>query len=95
MLGYKDTVNALVALRKESVDRNESNLRDCNGNIVALRKESVDRNNPQIFGYDRQLWSLSARRAWIEIIIKHFLEGCKMSLSARRAWIEIERKYAS
>ena len=57
-----------VALRKESVDRND------NGNAVAvsdldvaLRKESVDRN---FYFSDKDAdWvrSLSARRAWIEI----------------------------
>ena len=34
-----------VALRKESVDRNESNAPTPTSNDVALRKESVDRNN--------------------------------------------------
>ena len=35
----------VVALRKESVDRNEGTLINCNSNFtVALRKESVDRN---------------------------------------------------
>ena len=36
---------ALVALRKESVDRNEPKHEHYNpGRVVALRKESVDRN---------------------------------------------------
>ena len=34
--------------------------------------------------------SLSARRAWIEIIRGSFLPGWGWSLSARRAWIEIK-----
>ena len=34
---------------------------------VALRKESVDRNKIQFFHFYTLLWSLSARRAWIEI----------------------------
>ena len=34
-------------------------------------------------------WSLSARRAWIEILMARFLALATMSLSARRAWIEI------
>ena len=81
-----------VALRKESVDRNIIiNTRICN-QIVALRKESVDRN---IIGSNNKLcnlWSLSARRAWIEIkspcssFFKSF-----WSLSARRAWIEMPK----
>ena len=34
---------------------------------VALRKESVDRNGMEIEGVSYDVWSLSARRAWIEI----------------------------
>ena len=37
---------------------------------VALRKESVDRNGMEIDGVSYDVWSLSARRAWIEICIK-------------------------
>ena len=33
--------------------------------------------------------SLSARRAWIEILTDDVSTGGKMSLSARRAWIEM------
>ena len=59
---------ALVALRKESVDRNTLwevlNL----DRWVALRKESVDRNRPMKNRRNKALLSLSARRAWIEII---------------------------
>ena len=33
-----------VALRKESVDRNDTDVGIPNANTVALRKESVDRN---------------------------------------------------
>ena len=35
--------------------------------IVALRKESVDRNEGIIATKEYSPWSLSARRAWIEI----------------------------
>ena len=59
--------------------------------IVALRKESVDRNSyetDQVSLFDK---SLSARRAWIEIIIFYPLCLSRASLSARRAWIEISR----
>ena len=61
-----------------------------NGPHVALRKESVDRNTDTISDYLRANRSLSARRAWIEIVsndteIKQF----SGSLSARRAWIEM------
>ena len=57
--------------------------------LVALRKESVDRNSKEDIHGKRKRRSLSARRAWIEIvwIAKRALET--MSLSARRAWIEI------
>ena len=34
---------------------------------VALRKESVDRNGMEIDGVSYDVWSLSARRAWIEM----------------------------
>ena len=80
--------------------------------VVALRKESVDRN----FFVERDrkliLMSLSARRAWIEILLVYLalirylvalrkesvdrnstvsanLTVSTTSLSARRAWIEI------
>ena len=58
--------------------------------VVALRKESVDRNIfPRITGLETPS-SLSARRAWIEIIgLYSSLVVFHMSLSARRAWIEI------
>ena len=64
-----------VALRKESVDRNPtlSTIPPMHA-TVALRKESVDRN-PTIKAMrgDRKA-SLSARRAWIEIMarLSHF-----------------------
>ena len=58
----------VVALRKESVDRNLWwGVRKAVGSLVALRKESVDRN---FYYSDKDAdWvrSLSARRAWIEI----------------------------
>ena len=61
-------VMGVVALRKESVDRNwwlwvRISLFD----RVALRKESVDRNGCHASESRQTLWSLSARRAWIEI----------------------------
>ena len=57
-----------VALRKESVDRNNHVLNQYPDVDVALRKESVDRNNAQVPKNDFSPVSLSARRAWIEII---------------------------
>ena len=69
------TTSDVVALRKESVDRNNARVEpDVNQFAVALRKESVDRN-PTIKAMrgDRKA-SLSARRAWIEIMarLSHF-----------------------
>ena len=58
-----------VALRKESVDRNS---KCCFvillAVLVALRKESVDRNVGDGLSKNDITVSLSARRAWIEII---------------------------
>ena len=58
-----------VALRKESVDRNRAYIMTTIICIaVALRKESVDRNCSGAKAAETQWTSLSARRAWIEII---------------------------
>ena len=58
--------------------------------VVALRKESVDRNGMEVDGVSYDVWSLSARRAWIEIFIGPLIFNVQpRSLSARRAWIEI------
>ena len=72
----------MVALRKESVDRNSIALASMRAYItVALRKESVDRNaNP---GSTTLTFpgSLSARRAWIEIgWYWHFEFFCPVAL---------------
>ena len=58
-----------VALRKESVDRNcyLDNI-EISQAKVALRKESVDRNYYADKDADWVRVSLSARRAWIEIV---------------------------
>ena len=58
-----------VALRKESVDRNSvSNGVAVSRFSVALRKESVDRNYNAKAVEVSTPTSLSARRAWIEIL---------------------------
>ena len=57
-----------VALRKESVDRNFDAVQIVIVIVVALRKESVDRNSFGLSCADTVSRSLSARRAWIEII---------------------------
>ena len=59
----------VVALRKESVDRNSTRSASSRAFTVALRKESVDRNGTlliPIIGFLER--SLSARRAWIEMV---------------------------
>ena len=57
---------------------------------VALRKESVDRNGLCEGVFLLKRMSLSARRAWIEIVTAFdVLAISASSLSARRAWIEI------
>ena len=58
-----------VALRKESVDRNPPITMLHLPRIVALRKESVDRNTEKWPYSDFHNLSLSARRAWIEMVI--------------------------
>ena len=59
---------AIVALRKESVDRNiYYKVYKPSGTLVALRKESVDRNLEFKVTEEKAKLSLSARRAWIEI----------------------------
>ena len=60
----------IVALRKESVDRNflfAGKLEP--PEMVALRKESVDRNCTRVSTLVGLMSSLSARRAWIEIAL--------------------------
>ena len=59
---------SFVALRKESVDRNNAmQIVIIIMYAVALRKESVDRNLQNCCPYLSSLTSLSARRAWIEM----------------------------
>ena len=57
----------MVALRKESVDRNMLSWSFPVAVGVALRKESVDRNKHITETMKQMTGSLSARRAWIEI----------------------------
>ena len=81
-----------VALRKESVDRNLYYGDDLTFADVALRKESVDRNTSFLPASLLDLPSLSARRAWIEMVYLALIRYLiNTSLSARRAWIEIFR----
>ena len=55
----------------------------------------MDRNHWIGSAYLMVARSLSARRAWIEMIRWPALSGCRMSLSARRAWIEIRAQALS
>ena len=67
-----------VALRKESVDRNIRRREPrARGHIVALRKESVDRNSPGTNTILSITASLSARRAWIEIVMQEIAQQRK------------------
>ena len=73
------------------MDRNSTGPASFRASTVALRKESVDRN--LWWGVRKAVGSLSlsARRAWIEILITlPEMLNFTMSLSARRAWIEIQ-----
>ena len=66
-----------VALRKESVDRNREIYGIAySAVIVALRKESVDRNFNTMQIVIIVVESLSARRAWIEIVLRGRLDIC-------------------
>ena len=67
-LGESESEPENVALRKESVDRNKKNRPSAGGSAVALRKESVDRNCKINTRGSEKMKSLSARRAWIEIL---------------------------
>ena len=61
-----------VALRKESVDRNVCHFSKLLCLYVALRKESVDRNRASPKMCHSGCPSLSARRAWIEIVVLRY-----------------------
>lgn len=58
---------------------------------VALRKESVDRNSRISSDVAYGILSLSARKAWIEMMSSRSRSLLLLgSLSVRRAWIEIQ-----
>ena len=53
----------------------------------------MDRNTEKTEDTSAKRWSLSARRAWIEIPYRvWYCNAAWLSLSARRAWIEIGRE---
>ena len=79
----------VVALRKESVDRNvDASLLKASktGSLSARRAWIEIENTPKALC---MVGSLSARRAWIEIVPFRGHDFWPRSLSARRAWIEI------
>ena len=80
-------ISILVALRKESVDRNFYHFFTFCYVKVALRKESVDRNilllPPTLAGAR----SLSARRAWIEIL-EHLRRAYYMLVALRKESVD-------
>ena len=74
--GVRKAVGSLVALRKESVDRNDVIRPAIDVFLaVALRKESVDRNFDAVQIVIIKVESLSARRAWIEMPISRGFFG--------------------
>ena len=79
-----------VALRKESVDRNDvlaiSAVLEL---MVALRKESVDRNTKTVALEDPESVALRKESVDRNGKFRNPSRPGKMSLSARRAWIEI------
>ena len=66
----------IVALRKESVDRNSIGSASFRAYIVALRKESVDRNFCVVSLIIRRCSSLTAMSAWVEILPALKLTAC-------------------
>ena len=78
----------MVALRKESVDRNSAHARTAFCAQVALRKESVDRNIFIRSFVLFLLWSLSARRAWIEIVFIGNLKNVVNTVALRKESVD-------
>ena len=80
----------LVALRKESVDRNLINRFKLVVRLhVALRKESVDRNAKQQGVENYEIVALRKESVDRNLYVACFSLIMLPSLSARRAWIEI------
>ena len=88
-IGIIKNLLCLVALRKESVDRNPHRAGPSARRWVALRKESVDRNILPVVIF--RILRVALRKESVDRNIRQmpltrFFPG---SLSARRAWIEI------
>ena len=69
------------------MDRNSIVLASFRAYTVALRKESVDRNVKKRIQLQRVLWSLSARRAWIEILLV-LVFGIPTSVALRKESVD-------
>ena len=80
----------MVALRKESVDRNGGLMSVVRFATVALRKESVDRNRLGAYSADGS-GPVALRKESVDRNPPADTSSVKVSesLSARRAWIEI------
>ena len=80
----------MVALRKESVDRNIATTYITEKSNLSLSARRAWIEMPATCCKRQCLLSLSARRAWIEITSDaDWVRVYVSSLSARRAWIEI------
>ena len=77
----------IVALRKESVDRNKYVVQCRKVLGVALRKESVDRNSISGSAINGSQRSLSARRAWIEMQC-NFRSSNKRAVALRKESVD-------
>ena len=56
--------------------------------MVALRKESVDRNYNSSHEFILYGWSLSARRAWIEIVLARGFFLCLIGVALRKESVD-------
>ena len=83
----------IVALRKESVDRNVFAVVIILPSGVALRKESVDRNKELIDKRCKLSWSLSARRAWIEMQGADTGDKIKKNVALRKESVDRNEKF--
>ena len=80
----------MVALRKESVDRNAHEMSSQEICWVALRKESVDRNNRRFRTIHNTKVALRKESVDRNLHAVQIIVVVMQSLSARRAWIEME-----
>ena len=86
----------LVALRKESVDRNSTISSTFKRDFeVALRKESVDRNRNTTLSAFCNTVALRKESVDRNAIVSLTPASIVTSLSARRAWIEIVIEYGT